>query len=127
MQVAKQRDGAFVVHQGIDGVFEKDRVVFLQRAGVEPNLVQGDLFLCPDEPVYAALEGIAVTFPAGGNPTRIGGFFQDERLNARTLQIDSGGKPRNASSDNYGCLFGHVVMVMYQQDTLNFTCKNTLF
>ena len=74
VQVAKQGHGTFFVHKRINGVFEMDRVVFLQGTGLQPNLMQGYLLLCPDEPVDAALESVAFALPTGGNPTRSSGM-----------------------------------------------------
>jgi hypothetical protein len=82
MQVAKQRHATFFVHQGIDRIFEKDRVVFLQCTRFQPNLMQRDFLLGSDEPVDAALKSVALALPAGGDSSRTSSFLQYKRLDA---------------------------------------------
>ena len=82
MQVAKHRHATFVVHQGIDRIFEKDRVVILQRASFQPNLMQRDLLFGSDKPMDATLESVAFALPAGGDSSWTSGFLQDKRLDA---------------------------------------------
>jgi hypothetical protein len=82
MQVAKQGHGTFFVHQGIDRIFEKDGVVFLQGTRFQPNLMQRDLLLGSDEPVDATFKSVAVAFPTGGDSSGTSGFLQDKRLDA---------------------------------------------
>ena len=108
VKVPVQGQEAFIIHEGVDGILEKNRVVILKGAGLFPNLMQGNIFLGADKPVDAALESVAFALPTGGNPTRSSGFFQNKRLDARTLQIDSGSKPRDARSDDYCCPHGNL-------------------
>ena len=82
MQVAKQRHATFFVHQGIDRIFEKDRVVILQCTRFQPNLMQRDFFLGPDELMDATLENVAFALPAGGNPSWTSSLLQYKRLDA---------------------------------------------
>ena len=82
MQVAKQRHATFFVHQGIDRVLEMDRVVILQCTRFQPNLMQRNLLLGPDEPMDAALKSVALALPAGGYSSRTSCLLQYKRLDA---------------------------------------------
>ena len=102
VKVPVQGQEAFIIHEGVDGILEKNRVVILKGAGLFPNLMQGNIFLGADKPVDAALKGVSVSFPTGGDTARSGGFFQNQGLDSRPLQIDGRCKSGDSGA-NYDC------------------------
>ena len=103
VQVPVERHPAFIVHQGIDGVLEIDRIVLLQGTGLYPDIVQRNFLFGTNQPVDAPFKIVSFAFPAGRYAARGCGLLQNQGLDTGTLQIVGTNQAGNAGA-NHNCL-----------------------
>ena len=100
MEIAIKRNSVFSVYESINRVLEEYRVVFLQSACFLPYPIEGIGFYRANQPVYSALESIALSFPAGRKTAGTYTFLQYKGFPARPPRINSSGQPGYTCTDN---------------------------